>query len=198
MSSINSYDLNVGGGYARRGGHPVLGTTSGQTSVKHIFDLESSSQDEDHDELDTFVDTLTKKSLQKKLDTGPSTVVDLGRRRDVGTLAGKNIGGYVNELQDHTTTVPQGLSPRLTYRSKSNTKGPALGAQGSAKYIRSMPGRQDGTLDGWSHAPRPKFYEDDDNIWSLSDMGDPHDRAIKRQNKIRKFIFSLEENKPNG
>lgn len=193
MISINSYDLNTGGGYGRRGGHPVLGTTSGQTSVKHIADY---NDEEDYDDdLDMYVDDVLKKRLNKRLDVGPSTVTDIGMRRggrDAGSMT-KNVGGYMQEAPTHTTTASKGLSPRMTYRTRTNTKGPSLGTQGSAKYIRSMPGRQDGTLDGWSHAPRPKTYEDDENIWSLSDI-DPHNRAVKRQNRIRRFIFSLEEN----
>ena len=92
-----------------------------------------------------------------------------------------------------SSALKRGLSPRITYRTRTNTKGPSQNAQGNAKYIRNMPGRQDGTLDGWSHAPRPKFYEDDDNVWSLSDI-DPYDNAMNRQNRIKKYIQSLEDN----
>lgn len=188
MLSINSYDLNTGGGYARKGGHPVLGTTSGQTSVKHIADY--NDEDIEEDDLDLYVDDVLKKKLDRQLDTGSSTVVDPGmRRRDAGTMT-KNVGGYMNEAP-HTNTAAKGLSPRLTYRGK-NTKGPALGAQGSATYIRSRPGRISGTQYGTSRAPLPKHYEDDYNVWSLQDI-DPHDKAMQRQNRVRKFIFSLEE-----
>ena len=192
MLSINSYDLNTGGGYARRGGHPALGTTSGQTSVKHIANYNEEQYDDD---LDDYVDDIlgVKKQIGKKVDTGASTVVDVGMRRggrDAGTLT-KNIGGYMQETPDHTTTVAKGLSPRLTYRGK-NTKGPALGAQGAATYIRNRPGRISGTQYGTSRAPLPRHHEDDYNVWHLNDI-DPHSRAIQRQNRVRKFIFSLEE-----
>ena len=190
MLSINSYDLNTGGGYGRLGGHPSLGTTAGQSSVKHLFD---DYEEEDYEELDHFVDRLTSKKIKKLTDTQSSTVTDIGARRDDAGTFVKNVGGYgLHEFATHTNTVSKGLSPRLTYRG-NNTKGPALGTQSAATYIRSRPGRKSGTQFGTSRAPRPKFYEDDENIWSLSDIGDPHDRALKRQNKIRKFIFSLEE-----
>ena len=191
MLSINSYDLNTGGGYGRISGHPTLGTTSGQTSVKHMVDYDTEDVDYDPEELDLFIDDVLKKKINKRIDTQSSTVVDPGmRRRDAGTFT-KNIGGYMQEAVEHTNKAASGLSPRLTYRG-AKTKGPALGAQGAATYIRNKPGRISGTQYGTSRAPLPRHYEDDQNIWNLQDI-DPHMNAIKRQNRVRKFIFSLEE-----
>ena len=194
---LTPYEPGAPGGInIKGGGHPALGKTRGQTFPMHIkgYDGQSGIEDEEWDEdeewndIDNFVDAIARKT-----DAKAKHRVDLGVRRDSGNAV-TNVGGYLTmeQMSDHTTTMMKGLSPRATYRSRTNTKGPALGSQGSATYIRNKPGSISGTQFGTSRAPLPQSHEDDDNIWSLSEI-DPHDKAMKRQNSIRRFINSLED-----
>lgn len=196
MLSINSRNDGVGGGYARKAGHPTLGLTSGNTYPVHIKYKE---EDIDEEELDSYVDDVIANKIRKVTDSNSTYRVDLGmsRGKDPDTLT-KNAGRYsLAEFSgDHGTTIAKGISPRITYRTKTNTKGPSQNSQGSAKYIRSAPGRQDGTLDGWSHSPRPFIDDDDRNIYSLTDILEPVERSFyKHQNKInriKKLFNSIE------
>jgi len=199
---LTPYEPGTPGGLGnvRGGGHPVTGKTRGQTFPVYVknpgdepsyLDYDEEDEDfdpEDFDETDAYVN-----KIRRRTDAHAVHRADIGARRDVGNAV-TNVGGYLTMefAGDHTTPVSKGLSPRLTYRTRTNTKGPAMGAGGGAMYIRNKPGRQDGTQFGTSRAPLPKHYEDEENIWSLSDI-DPYDNAVKRQNKIRNYIHSLED-----
>jgi len=197
---LTPYEPGTPGGLGnvRGGGHPITGRTRGQTFPiydKNIndepafLDYDEEDPDDEYDDVDKYVD-----KIRRKTDSYSVPRSDLGMRRDVGNAV-TNVGGYLTmeRSSTHTNTAMTGMSPRLSYRSKKNTKGPAFGTQGSATYIRNKPGRISGTQYGTSRAPLPKHYEDDYNIWSLSDI-DPYDNAIKRQNSIKNYIHSLEGN----
>ena len=114
--------------------------------------------------------------------------------RSAGQL--KNTGGAnINEYAgDHKNYAVKGINPNFTYRSKSNSKGPALGAQGSALYIRNKPGRLSGTQYGTSRPHRPASKIDDDRIFNLSDIDEPMVKAFTRQqNKIKKVLSLIKE-----
>ena len=174
-----------------KGGHPALGKTSGQTFPMHYGEYNINEDDE----LDDYVDSLDEIDDDLIDAIGSKTDAlyqrgDPSRRADRGDRTGKNVGGVGSMLEQHTTNVVKGISPRLTYRSKKNTKGPALGTQGSAKYIRNKNHFYTGTQYGTSRAPKP-FFDDGDRVWSLSNL-DP-DSAWKRHNRIKNYINSLEE-----
>ena len=188
-NALNRFRL----GHAQAGDNPVLGKTRGQSfpmQVKHIDGRSRGS---------CF--TTKKAKILMKLTSMPlkekQTLIlyqgmILGQKhRDLGNFV-TNVGGYLTMefAGDHTTPVVKGISPRMTYRA-NNSKGPSMNGQAAATYIRSAPGRKSGTHFGTARAPLPKEHEDDDNVWSLSDI-DPHDQAIERQNRIRRYIQSLE------
>ena len=175
----------VGGINVRGGGHPATGKTRGQTFPIHfpVPDEDIEEPDLDSDELDDFVDKIASRT-----DARAVSKVDIGTRRDVGNFV-TNVGGYIT-MENATTPVMQGISPRLSYRSK-NTKGPAFGVQSRATYIRDKPGRISGTQYGTSRAPI-NLINTSEPIWSLSDL-DPYDDAMSRHNRIKRFILSLED-----
>ena len=194
---LTPYEPGTPGGLGnvKGGGHPTTGLTRGQERPLSVTAWDKTEEDEEPEDLDDDFEEFVRDEVRNKIigmsDTQSQPRVDLGARGKDAANFVTNVGGIM--MENHTTVAMKGLSPRMTYRSNSNSKGPAMGVQGSAMYIRSKPGRQDGTLDGWGHAPRPKFYEDDENIWSLSDIN-IHDNAINRQNRIKKYIQSLEDN----
>ncbi len=190
-----AHDSNHGAGYGRTSqGHPVQGRTQGMTMPVYQYAEEEEIENLEDDDMDDFVDVVN--AIRAKTRSGRYFRKDFSNRADRGSFTGRNVGG-LKELSDHTTTVVQGISPRISYRSKTNTKGPALGAQGSAMYIRDAPGRIGGTHYGTSRAPLPRHDEEDDNIFSLMDLKDPMERSFlkhqKRVNRIKNMIISLEE-----
>ena len=140
---LNNYD--PGAGYGKLGkNNSVLGNqTSGQEKVRHIYDL-APDNNIDEEEMDDFVNIISSKV------DGHKHVADLGNRKDNATLANNNHTSIFEYAGKHKNYVVKGLSPRLTYRSKTNTKGPALGVQSTAAYIRNRPGRKSGTQYGTS------------------------------------------------
>ena len=199
LTIAKSHDSNVGGGYGRTSqGHPVTGRTRGMTfPVYQYQEKEEIENILDDEELDDFVDVVN--AIRAKTRTGAYIKKDFSRRADRGDFTGTNVGGIssLTEFSDHTTTVVQGISPRLTYRTNTNTKGPSLGSRASAMYIRDKPGSRSGTQYGTSRAPYPRYDEEDDSIFSLMDLKDPMERAFlkhqKRVNRIKNMIISLEE-----
>ncbi len=194
-----SHDANVGGGYGRTtGGHPVTGKTRGMTFPMYQYSEEEEIENTlDDEELDDFVDVVN--AIRAKTTSGASVRKDFGNRADRGDFTGTNVGGIssLTEFSDHTTTAVKGISPRLTYRTRTNTKGPAMGSQSNAMYIRSAPGRISGTQYGTSRSPLPRHNEDDELIFSLTDLKDPMERAFlkhqKNVNRVKNMIISLEE-----
>ena len=150
---LTPYEPGTPGGLGnlRGGGHPTIGTTRGQERPMSIPAWDKTDDDVEDDD-DDDIEQSVKKALRKKIvnmsDSQSVSRVDLGARgKDPGNFV-TNVGGIMMEYSDHTTPIMQGISPRITYRTARNTKGPAMSTQANAKYIRSMPGRQDGTLDG--------------------------------------------------
>ena len=177
-----------------KGGHPALGKTHGQTFPMHNVIYES----EEDEEMDEYVNSLYEldDDLIDAIGSKTNSVYhrgDLSMRADRGDRTGKNVGGVGSLMEQHTTNVVKGISPRLTYRTKTNTKGPGFGTQGSAKYIRNRNHFYTGTQYGTSRAPKPHFDDGSSSkrIWSLTDL-DPNS-AWKRHNRIKKYINSLEE-----
>ena len=123
--------------------------------------------------------------------------------RDIGHKANRQSnfsGGLTNlaEFSNHTNTVVQGISPNLTYRGSKGQKLTKT-SMSSTTYPRlytrprvDMTATQYGT----SRAPLPRHNEDDDNnIFSLNDMIDQHERALhKHTNKVKKLINELNYN----
>ena len=174
------------------GGHPALGKTSGQTFPMHNVDYETEEDEEVDDYVnslygidDELIDSIGSKTNSTYYRGDPSG------RADRGDRTGKNVGGIASLMEEqHTTNITKGISPRLTYRTKTNTKGPAFGTQGSAKYIRNRNHFYTGTQYGTSRAPK-SYFDDGVRVWSLSDLSP--NSAWKRHNRLKKYINSLEE-----
>ncbi len=190
-----SHDSNHGAGYGRTSqGHPVAGRTLGMTIPRYQYREEEEIENIEDEDLDDFVDVVN--AIRAKTRSGKYIQRDLSNRADRGSFTGTNVGG-LKELSDHTTTAVKGISPRLSYRSNTNTKGPAFGVQTPATYIRDRPGRISGTQYGTSRAPMPIVDDDETSIFSISDLSDPMERSFikhqKRVNRIKNMINSLEE-----
>jgi len=159
----------------------------------HIKQIDDEAEELEYDEEGEEFSEFDTDDIKKRTDAYALPRNDLGQKhRDLGNAI-TNVGGYLTMefAGDHTTPVMKGMSPRLTYRA-NNSKGPSISGNTAATYIRDAPGRKSGTQYGTSRAPMPKHFEDDENVWSLSDIQDPHDQAVERQNKLRKYIQSLE------
>lgn len=179
----------------------ITKTSSGRSETRPVYlgyearhedDLGDDEEEED-EELDSFVNTInnkTQKGIERKLGMNYLGGTD-SSRTDKASLVGNN--GILEFSGDHTTTMSKGLSPRMSYRGK-NTKGPALGAQGSATYIRNKPGRISGTQFGTSRPHKILTDLEDENIFNLSDMPDPMERSfIRQQNRVKKVLNFLKE-----
>lgn len=182
---LNNYD--AGGGYGKLGNNsPILGKqTSGNEKIRYLYDNDDEEEIE-NDELDDFVANITSKVDNHK----PAS--DLGNRKDNATLVSNNHMSIFEYAGNHKNYAMQGLSPRFSYRSKNNTKGPALGTQSSATYIRNKPGRKSGTQYGTSRKHKILTdIEDDNPIFSLKDLLDPVEISFKRHNNKTKKILSM-------
>lgn len=202
-----AHDGNVSRGYGRIStGHPTQGTTQGQS--RPMYQYSELGKDE---ELDPEIDILDDldvdiiDAIHAATDTELYTNPNRSGRADRGSLTGRNMAMEgMSEEFEHTTTAVRGLSPRITYRQKGptgtvprNNKGPAFGAQSTAQYIRSAPGRKGGTHFGTARAPLPRHDEYDENIFSLMDLKDPMERSFlnqqKRVNKIKNMVNLIEK-----
>lgn len=183
---LNNYDF--GAGYAKVGDSSkhVGKQTSGRENVRHIYDLSEKEEPDDEDEIDEFVSNL----VSKKVD-GHSAKADLGNRKDNATLANNNHMSIFEFAGHHRNPVMKGMIPGLSYRSKTNTKGPALGVQSSATYIRNRPGRKSGTQYGTSRKHKILTKIEDDPIFNLDDILNPMERSFKRHNNKTKKILSI-------
>ena len=197
-------DGNSGGGYGRLGtGHPATGRTQGMTrSLYQYFEEDESNPEDIEDEVDMDRDVIN--TIRSVTDSGAYRNPNRSGRKDNSDGTGRNQAAQMGLTEDHTTPVMKGLSPRLTYRQKNsystvpkNTKGPGLGTQSSAQYIRNAPGRISGTQYGTSRAPLPRHDEYDENIFSLFDLSDPMERSFihhqKRVNRVKNLIKEIEE-----
>ena len=188
-----NYEPMSGGGYGISNSKPnsVLGKqTAGRTKQIHIYDIEDSSdEDLDDDEIDDI-------DISSKL--GTSSYVyksDLGNRKDNATLANNNHTSIFEISGNHTTHAAKGLSPRITYRSNTNTKGPAFGVQSNAPYIKSGPSKKTGTPYGTSRASK-LANDDEGRVFNLEDVfeNDPMERSFKKQqNKIKEVLMIINE-----
>tara|TARA_E500000305_G_scaffold108104_1_gene109709 strand:+ start:117 stop:761 length:645 start_codon:yes stop_codon:yes gene_type:complete len=202
-----AHDGNVSRGHGRTStGHPAQGTTQGQSRPMYQYPElgEGEELDPEIDILDDLdVDVIN--AIHAATDTELYTNPNRSGRADRGSLTGRNMAMEgMSEEFEHTTTAVRGLSPRITYRQKGptgtvprNNKGPAFGAQSTAQYIRSAPGRKGGTHFGTARAPLPRHDEYDENIFSLMDLKDPMERSFlnqqKRVNKIKNMVNLIEK-----
>lgn len=187
--NLSNYDTRPGAGISMKP-NKALGTTAGDEVQRgDIYD--KYTLDEDDDLEDVFVDEESADAIGKKLN---NPVYRTDPKRSTVSHTGGNMrqAPGLNEKNIHTTTAVKGISPRLTYRGASN-KGPALGVQASATYIRNAPGRKSGTQYGTSRAP---IITDDDPLEfgdSFKDKSymslDRHERRIK---KIKDMIEDIE------
>jgi len=170
------------------------GSGRGTTRPLYINHPSYDEDEEDDKDIEMYVDEMSDEVLskiEKKLGMNYLGGTD-SSRRDNASLVGNN--GILEFAGDHKNPVPQGLSPRLTYRSKGNTKGPALSAQGSATYIRNKPGRISGTQYGTSRPHKILTDIEDDGIDRLQDMPDPMERAfLRHQNRVKKTLNLIKE-----
>lgn len=202
--AIAPKDANTGGGHGRlRTGHPATGRTQGMTRSLYQY-LEEEESDPEEIEDEVGMDRNTINSVRARTDSGAYRNPNRSGRKDNSDGTGKNQSAQMGITEDHTTTAVKGISPRLTYRQKDtyntvpkNTKGPSVGSQSSAQYIRNAPGRISGTQYGTSRAPRPRYDEYDDNVFSLFDLKDPMERAFlhhqDRVNRVKNLINEIEE-----
>lgn len=180
---LNNYD--AGGGYGRlKPANSVVGDLASGREI-HIYELENEEYDEDA-ELDDYVNDI----VAKKVD-GHRSRSDLGNRKDNATLVSNNHMSIMEFAGDHQTYAMSGMSPRLTFRSKTNAKGPGFGTQANATYIRNRPGRKSGTQFGTSRKHKLLTDIEDNNIFNLSDLLDPMERSFKRHNNKTKKIISM-------
>ena len=189
---LNNYD--PGGGYGNVGSSsPIVGKqTSGKEKIRYIYDTHE-GDDEEEIEDDEEIDDYVSKLVSSKI-SGHKPVSDMGSRKDNATLANNNHMSIFEYAGNHKNYAMQGLSPRLTYRSTSNTKGPALGAQSSAPYIRNRPGRKSGTQYGTSRKHKILTDIEDDNIFNLQDLLNPMEISFRRHyNKTKKILSIIKE-----
>ena len=189
---LGNYD--PGGGYGTVSSpSPHIGKqSSGRSSAKYIYKEEgeenllySDIEEDDEDEIDDYVLKIIAKktgSHKSKTDRG---------RVDNATLVKNNHYGIHEYAGHHKNYAAMGLSPRLTYRSKTNTKGPALGVQSTAAYIRNRPGRKSGTQYGTSRKHKIMTDIEDDNIFNLQDLLNPMEISFRRHNNKTKKILSI-------
>ncbi len=166
-------------------------SVSGRGSTRPLY-IKHPEQEEDTEEdidLDLMSDEVLAK-IEKRLGMNYMGGTDKSRS-DKASLVGNNA---ILEDQEHTTTVVKGLSPRLTYRTSKNSKGPAFGTQSSATYIRNRPGRISGTQYGTSRAPFPLTDIGDESVEKLQDIPDPMERAfLRHQNRVKKTLNLIKE-----
>lgn len=172
---------------------PALGTTSGDE--RSMGDIYSKFDDNEMDYDDTE-DEATLRAISKKINTTTHSKAKDRKRHTVGNTSGNmRFAGVVNEKSDHTTTVTQGISPRLTYRGAQ--KGPSFGTQSSATYIRNRPGRKSGTQYGTSRAPID--YDSENMMYFGEKATDPMERSFNKQQikmiKMKRMIKRLQKNK---
>jgi hypothetical protein len=167
---------------------------SGRGGTRPLYINHPAYDEEEEEELDMYVDEMSDEILakiEKRLGMNYSGGTD-SSRSDNAYLVGNN--SILEFSGDHTTPTPKGLSPRLSYRSKGNSKGPALGAQGSAMYIRNKPGSISGTQYGTSRAHKILTDIEDDGIDRLQDLPDPMERAfLRHQNRVKKTLNLIKE-----
>lgn len=179
--NISNYDTKAGQGITLKP-NPALGLTVGDE--RPLFVSEEEEYEDDIHVDDADIDAVAEKLYNPVYKTDPKrSVVGLGSQR------------LHLESPDHTTTVSQGISPRLTYRG--GQKGPAFGTQSSATYIRSRPGRKSGTQYGTSRAPID--VDMDDPLMFGNNPYDKMERSfLKHQKKIKKIksqVRNLDTNK---
>lgn len=194
--NLSSYEPMTGGGYniTNTVSNNVLGKqTAGKEKIISIKNNETSKKDnldlDDEEDIDGIAGLNNKIGLTKSVYKS-----DQGNRTDKATLTNNNHMSIFEYAGDHQNFAMKGLSPRLTYRSKTNTKGPAFGTQSSATYIRNAPGRISGTQYGTSRANILDDDGIDNKIFNLNDLNDPMERSFKKQqNKINKVLMSINE-----
>ena len=183
--NLSNYDPGAGYGSLGSSSSIVGKQTAGKEKVRHIYDTEDELE-YDEDELDDFV-----ANIGSKID-GHKHMSDPGNRKDNATLVSNNHMSIFEYAGHHKNYASKGITPRFSYRSKKNTKGPALGVQSSATYIRNRPGRKSGTQYGTSRKHKILTNIEDDNpIFSLKDLLDPVEISFKRHNNKTKKILSM-------
>ena len=199
---LGNYDLNTGGGY----GKDI--NFRGERSSGSPYGIYDDPSLDDDDEESCEDDSLDNIDIASKINYSLSQPrIDIGRS-DPGGTSFDNIGyAYgsaaslaevtIDPRDDSNNPVPMGISPRLSYRSATNTKGPSISGMASSHYITNAPGRIHGTEKGTSRAPAPLPGEENVNpIFSLTDLLDsPDEYAIRKfrsqENKVKKIIESI-------
>ena len=147
-------------------------------------------EDTAEDDLDLFVDELLGDELEPKL----------RRKIDYGYTGGKTraprgtqqyyVGGNIIAEFDgaHRNVARKGISP---YKQAKHS-GPPLGTGSSNQAFRTTGNyRRTGTQYGSSRAHKPLTDIADENMWHISKMSDPMERAFLRHNNRVKKILNL-------
>jgi len=187
------------GNYDNSGGYgitsmPFQGERSSGSKFGIYDDPKLDDEEEDsYEEEDGLID------VSPKIDYGRSMPrVDIGRSdpnsNTQRSLSRPLVEKNLDPRDDATTPVVKGMTPRLTYSSSNNTKGPAMSSMASSRYITTAPGRIHGTEKGTSRAPAPPPGEGNLNpIFSLADMLSNDEIAfLKFQNNVNKIKNIME------
>ena len=185
------------GNYDNSGGYGITSMPfQGERSTGSkfgIYDNPELEEEDSFEESDDFID------VSPKIDYGRSmSRVDIGRADPNGVtsrgLTRPLVEKNLDPRDDATTPIVKGMTPRLTYSSSNNTKGPAMSSMASSHYITTAPGRIHGTQYGTSRAPLPRHDETNDNpVYSLTDMLDNEDYAFQKfQNNVNKIKNIME------
>lgn len=168
----------------------VLGSSDALGKRKNIIYQYDLSEDDLDDETDLEIEDHISSVISKKIGMN-KYVSDPGNRKDNATLSTNNHMSIFEYAGDHGNYAVKGMIPNFSYRSNNNTKGPALGTQASATYIRNRPGRKSGTQYGTSRKHKILTDIEDDNIFNSDDLLSNLEMSFKRHNNKTKKILSI-------
>ena len=144
-------------------------TFGGKPYFKQPFNddpIDPSEEVESDVDLDVFVDVVNKTGNGLAMTATDSLAA---RGTDLGKFM-TNVGGIREFSGDHTTPIMKGMVPNITYRTKTNKKGPSFTGQAASLFVRDRPGRISGTQYGTSRAPLPRAEEDIEPAFNLQDL----------------------------
>ena len=156
----------------------------GKSRAMYQYDL---TKEEVDDYVDELFDDEIKKDINAKIDGeylgGTDSYVPRGSKQyNVGGNAVYEFAGH------HKNTARKGISP---FKQPKHS-GPPLGGGGSGQAFRTTGNyRRTGTQYGSSRPHKIMTDIEDDNIWDISKLNDPMERAFLRHNNRVKKVLSL-------
>lgn len=163
----------------------------GVSSKIYQYDYE---EDADHEELDKFVDTLVDDEISDDIHAKISSNY-LGGTDSYSPRGSKSYHVGNNIMYEfagnHRNTARSGISP---YKQPKHS-GPPLGGGGSGQAFRTTGNyRRTGTHYGSSRPHMPLTDIDDENLWDISKIRDPMERAfLRHNNRVKKVLNLLKE-----